>query len=74
MFGYAYGTSINLSNSFSYAFSGVSNTIILGFSLAGTSIWTVTPVLKEYFHGMVDELKVCSREVNANDVYALANP
>jgi len=34
---------------------------------------TVAPVVKEQFYGMVDELRVYSREPNASDVYALAN-
>jgi hypothetical protein len=72
VFVYAYGTLINSSSSFNYAFSGVPNAIILGFSLAGTRMFTAASVLKEQFYGMVDELRVYSRELNASDVYALA--
>jgi len=68
------GTFVNSSGPFAYISSGVPNTITLGSSLAGTSLCHVGPVEKGQFYGMMDELRVYSRELNESDVYALANP
>jgi hypothetical protein len=68
------GTLINSSGPFTYASSNVPNTITLGSSLAGTPLCPAYPVEIGQFYGMMDELRVYSRELNASDIYALANP
>ncbi len=68
------GSLFNSSGLFTYASSNASNTITLGSSLAGTSLCTTGPIRMGQFYGMMDELRVYSRELNACDVNALANP
>jgi len=68
------GTLIGWSGPFVYASSNVPNTITLGSSLSGTSPCSTGSIVKGQFYGMMDELRVYSRELNASDVYALANP
>ncbi len=68
------GTFVNSSGPFTYASSNVPNTITLGSSLDGTSYCAAYLVEKGQFYGMMDELRVYSRELNASDIYALANP
>ena len=68
------GTLIGSTGSFAYAPSAAPNTIILGNSLAGTSVCANGNIVKGQFYGMMDELRVYSRELNAAEVAALANP
>jgi hypothetical protein len=68
------GTLVSSSSRFTYVPSWVPNTITLGSSLNGTSSCNGGPVNKGQFYGKMDELRVYSRELNATDVYALANP
>jgi hypothetical protein len=68
------GTLVNSSNPFTYGSSGVPDTITLGSSLNGTSICASGLIDKGQFYGEMDELRVYSRELNASDVYTLANP
>jgi len=68
------GTLVNSSNPFTYVSSGVPDTITLGSSLNGTLISISGLIDKGQFYGKMDELRVYSRELNASDVYALANP
>jgi hypothetical protein len=68
------GTLVSSSSRFTYVSSWVPNTITLGSSLNGTSGCFSGPVNKGQFYGKMDELRVYSRELNASDVYALANP
>jgi hypothetical protein len=68
------GTLINSSGPFTYASSDVPNTITLGSSLDGTSYCPAYPVEIGQFYGMMDELRVYSKELDASDIYTLANP
>jgi len=68
------GTLIGSSGTFAYAPSTVPNTITLGNSLLGINGCAAGPIVKGQFYGMMDELRVCSRELNSSDVYTLANP
>ncbi len=68
------GTLVSSLNPFTYGSSGVPDTITLGSSLNGTSECYGGPVEAGQFYGKMDELRVYSRELNASDVYALANP
>jgi hypothetical protein len=68
------GSLINSSGPFTYVSSNVPNTITLGSSLNGTPQCAAYPVEIGQFYGMMDELRVYSRELNASDVYTLANP
>ena len=68
------GTLIGSTGPFMYAPSGARNTITLGTSLSGTSSCAPGNVTKGQFYGMMDELRVYSRELNASEVAVLANP
>jgi hypothetical protein len=73
------GSLANASGPFTYAASDAANTITLGSSLNGTSLngtssCDTDPIQKGQFYGMMDELRVYSRELSICDVYALANP
>ena len=68
------GSLVNVSGPFTYISSGVPNTITLASSLNGTSACIAGAVNKGQFYGMMDEVRVYSRELNASDVDALANP
>ncbi len=67
------GTLIGSSGSISYASSSVPNTITLGSALDGTSVCLAGLVAEGQFYGMIDELRIYSRELNASDVHALVN-
>ena len=41
---------------------------------SGTGYCQGGPTEKGQFYGIMDELRIYSRELNASDVYALANP
>jgi len=68
------GTLVSSLNPFTYGSSGVPDTITLGSSLNGTSTCYTGPIETGQFYGKMDELRVYSRELNASDVYTLANP
>jgi hypothetical protein len=68
------GTLIGSTGPFQYSPSGAYNTIILGNSLAGQVSCAGGSIVKGQFYGMIDELRVYARELNATDVYTLANP
>lgn len=68
------GTLIGSTGSFAYAPSTAPNTITLGSSLSGITGCANTNIVKGQFYGMMDELRVYSRELNASEVAALANP
>ena len=68
------GSFINSSGPFVYASSNVPNTITLGSSLNGISICANGSIATGQFYGMMDELRIYSRELNASEVYTLANP
>jgi len=68
------GTLIGSSGPFHYSPSGAYNTIILGNSLAGQLTCAGGSIVKGQFYGMIDELRVYARELNATEVYTLANP
>jgi hypothetical protein len=68
------GTLIGSTGPFQYSPSGAYNTITLGNSLAGRVSCASGSIVKGQFYGMMDELRVYARELNATDVYTLANP
>lgn len=68
------GTLIGSTGPFMYAPSGARNTITLGSSLNGTANCAFGNIVKGQFYGMMDELRVYSRELNASEVAVLANP
>ena len=68
------GTLIGSTGPFMYRPSNVPNTITLGSVLYGTVSCDPGKIAKGQFYGMMDELRVYSRELNAAEVFALANP
>lgn len=68
------GTLIGSTGPFQYLPSGAYNTITLGSSLAGQASCAGGSIVKGQFYGMMDELRVYARELNATEVYTLANP
>ena len=68
------GALIGSTGPFAYAPSSAPNTITLGNSLSGLATCAAGMVTKGQFYGMMDELRVYSRELNAAEVAALANP
>jgi hypothetical protein len=68
------GLLVNTSGAFAYVASNLSDTITLGSSLNGKSSCAAGPIQMGQFYGMMDELRVYSRELSICDVYALANP
>jgi hypothetical protein len=68
------GSLLNSSGPFVYISSGVPNTITLASSFNITISCFSGSVSVGQFYGMMDELRIYSRELNASDVYALANP
>jgi hypothetical protein len=68
------GTLVNSTGPFGYSPSTVPNSITLGNSLAGQANCAFGSIVKGQFYGMMDELRVYSRELNSSEVYALANP
>jgi hypothetical protein len=68
------GTLVNSTGPFGYSPSTVPNSITLGNSLVGQGICAFGSIVKGQFYGMMDELRVYSRELNSSEVYALANP
>jgi len=68
------GTLIGSTGPFAYSPSGAYNTITIGNSLAGQVGCATGSIQLGQFYGMIDELRVYARELNATDVYTLANP
>jgi hypothetical protein len=68
------GTLVNSTGPFAYFSSTVPNSITLGNSLTGQAYCASGSIVKGQFYGMMDELRVYSRELNSSEVYALANP
>jgi hypothetical protein len=68
------GTLIGSTGPFQYSPSGAYNTITIANSLQGQGNCATGSVLQGQFYGMIDELRVYARELNATDVYTLANP
>lgn len=68
------GTLIGSSGPFSYTPSGVPNTIIAGSALNSTGFCATGNINHGQFYGRLDELKIYARELNATEVFALANP
>lgn len=68
------GSLVNASGVFNYISSNVPNFITLASSLSGAGWCRSGPVQAGQFYGLIDELRIYSRELNASDVYALANP
>ncbi len=68
------GTLIGSTGPFPYYPSTTYNTITLGNSLLGLTNCAFGSVVKGQFYGRMDELRVYSRELNAAEVSALANP
>ena len=68
------GTLIGSTGPFAYAPSTVPNTITLGNSVSGPGPCASGSIAKGQFYGMMDELRVYSRELNASEVSTLANP
>ncbi|CAF2684725.1 unnamed protein product [Rotaria sp. Silwood2] len=62
------------SDAFAFLASGVSMTITLGSSIAGTDTGATGTVLKGQYQGSLDEFRVYARELTAVEVAALANP
>lgn len=68
------GTLIGSTGPFYYSPSNVPNTVTLGSSLAGINGCATGDIVKGQFYGMMDELRIYSRELIASEVLALANP
>ncbi len=62
-------TLISSTGPFQYSPPSTYNTIIIGNSLAGQVGCAAGSILKGQFYGMIDELRVYARELNATDVY-----
>ena len=67
------GSFFNSSGPFSYLPSNLPSTIVLGTSAVGLSGCITGPIIKGQLYGMIDEFRVYSRELNASEVFALAN-
>ena len=70
---YVNGTLRNSSLPFFYAASGSANYLFLGSSLAGTSYCTAIASYDGQYAGLVDELRVYSRELGSVEVLYLAS-
>lgn len=68
------GTLIGSSGPFPYAPSGLPNTIIAGSALNSTGFCASGNIAHGQFYGRLDELKIYARELNATEVFVLANP
>ncbi len=68
------GTLIGSTGPFSYAPSTVPNTITVASPLGSTGNCALGNIVSGQFYGLVDELRIYSRELNATEVAALANP
>ena len=68
------GTLIGSSGPFTYSPSSAPNTIIAGSALGSVGSCATGNIVHGQFYGRLDELRVYARELNAADVFALANP
>lgn len=68
------GSLIGASGPFNYNPSGVPNFITLASMLSGVGHCFAGSTERGQFYGIMDELRIYSRELNASDVYILANP
>lgn len=67
------GTYTNSSSPFTYSPSNVPNIITVGSSLNATNSCKNSYIESGQFYGMIDELKIFSRELSQTDVSLLAN-
>ncbi|CAF2863141.1 unnamed protein product [Rotaria sp. Silwood2] len=68
------GTLIGSSATFTYAASSSPDWITVGTTFPAAMSCASGSVSTGQFYGMIDELRVYSRELTSSDVYALANP
>ena len=68
------GVLIGTSALFNYAAANIPAWITVGFTPAASLACARGSVSIGQFYGMIDELKVHSRELSTADVFALANP
>ena len=71
---YVNGSLYNSSTSFSYSASDSVNYLFLGSSLAGSPTCGLAPIFNGQYTGLVDELRLYSREITSSEVFDLANP
>ncbi len=74
---YINGTLVDSAPSFSYSASGTSDYLTLANSLLAPSGSACNSYMIAHvgtFKGFIDELRVYSRALSVNDIYALANP
>ncbi|CAF4854034.1 unnamed protein product [Rotaria sp. Silwood1] len=68
------GTLIGSSTTFTYAASSSPDWITVGTTFPAAMSCASGSISTGQFYGMIDELRVYSRELTSSDVYALANP
>jgi hypothetical protein len=68
------GTLIGSSIAFSYLASGMPNWITLGITPPAGATCATGNVSIGQFYGMMDEVRIYSREITASDIATLANP
>ena len=68
------GTLIGSTGPFPYGPSSVPNTIFAGGALGAVGFCATGNIVHGQFYGRMDELKIYARELNATEVFALANP
>ena len=68
------GSLIGSSSQFTYAASNLANWITVGTTFPGAMNCAHGSVVLGQFYGMIDELKVYSRELTSSDIQQLANP
>lgn len=76
---YINGTLIGTTGSTIFVGSGLVNILTLGSCLQGVQVsaggtCNSQSIVPTVYHGLIDEFRVYSRELNATDVYTLANP
>ena len=70
---YINGSLYNASSLFSFGAAGAPTYLLIGNHRSGHSCGGAMATRGQY-SGIVDELQVYSRELNADDIYRLANP
>lgn len=68
------GTLIGSTGPFTYFPSNRTNTIIAGGALGSIGFCAAGNIFPGQFYGRLDELRIYARELNATEVFALANP
>ena len=68
------GSFIGSTGPFTYLSSETVNTITLGNSLLGTTTCAHGNIAIGQFYGMLDEVRIYSRQLNLSEILALANP